>query len=178
MATITAQIQVGHGHQNHGGINPSHYLFLSENSRPAWILVPQNVFPVEREEKNIKNEDRIVWIPSQEGMLEDAILMIAYYILQDKKVCDILDEYLGNKPKDSIEVHSDIPEEVRTELYQICRSFKIKYKILVLVMDGSAIYAQIKALDLYNMDLEICSSVYSRFSNPFKDETIETGVII
>jgi hypothetical protein len=33
MATLTAQILVGGSHPNQGGINPSHYLFLSESSR-------------------------------------------------------------------------------------------------------------------------------------------------
>ena len=35
MATLTPQILVGIPHPNHGGINPSHFLFLSENNRPA-----------------------------------------------------------------------------------------------------------------------------------------------
>lgn len=33
MATFTAQILVGSPHPNHGGINPTYSLFLSENSR-------------------------------------------------------------------------------------------------------------------------------------------------
>jgi hypothetical protein len=43
MASFTAQILVGSAHPYNGGIIPTHFLFLSENDRPAWILVPENV---------------------------------------------------------------------------------------------------------------------------------------
>jgi len=74
MATMTAQILVGRPHTNHDGINPTHYLFLSENSRPAWVLVSQNIFPKEQ-----RDHSRITWIPTVENMLEDALLMIALH---------------------------------------------------------------------------------------------------
>ncbi len=76
MATFTAQILVGSPHPNHGGINPTHSLFLSENSRPAWILV--DPYP----DSGPRNS-RIVWIPTLENMLEDALLMIAVYVCKD-----------------------------------------------------------------------------------------------
>jgi hypothetical protein len=38
MGTFTAQILIGNNHRYGGGIIPSHAVFLSENSRPAWIL--------------------------------------------------------------------------------------------------------------------------------------------
>lgn len=41
MAAYTAQALVGQAHPNHGGITPTHRLYLSENSRPAWILLPE-----------------------------------------------------------------------------------------------------------------------------------------
>ena len=37
---MTAQILVGSDNHFHGGINPTHACFLSENSRPAWAVVP------------------------------------------------------------------------------------------------------------------------------------------
>ena len=38
MATLIAQILIGSSHPYDGGINPTHCLFLSENSKPAWVL--------------------------------------------------------------------------------------------------------------------------------------------
>lgn len=67
MATLTAQILIGEGHPNHDGINPSHYLFLSENSRSAWVLLPENIFS-----QSSKRTPKITWIPTVDNMLEDA----------------------------------------------------------------------------------------------------------
>jgi len=44
MGTLTAQFLVGKTHPNHGGINPTHYLFLSENSRPVFTLLKENIY--------------------------------------------------------------------------------------------------------------------------------------
>jgi|TARA_B100001971_G_C18207592_1_gene548595 hypothetical protein len=44
MGSFTTQILVGSGDSNHGGIYPTHFMYLSENDRPAWILMGQNVF--------------------------------------------------------------------------------------------------------------------------------------
>ena len=49
MGTLTANILIGRPHQNKDGIIPSHYMFLSENSAPSWILVKENV---DNEDKN------------------------------------------------------------------------------------------------------------------------------
>ena len=38
MATTTAIILIGHAHQNHSGINPTHLIRFTENDRPALIL--------------------------------------------------------------------------------------------------------------------------------------------
>ena len=58
MATMTAQMLIGSGHPNHGGIEPKRYLFLLENSRPAWLLVEENPF------QSANREKRVVWIPT------------------------------------------------------------------------------------------------------------------
>ena len=38
MSSMTAQIAVGHPDMYHGGIRPTHVVWLSENDRPGWIL--------------------------------------------------------------------------------------------------------------------------------------------
>ena len=70
MGTMTAQILVGSSHPNHDGIQPTHWLFLSENSKSAWVLTSQNIF-----EEDITT-NQIIWIPSIDNMLEDAFSKI------------------------------------------------------------------------------------------------------
>jgi hypothetical protein len=75
MAALTAQILAGSPHPRHDGINPAHYLFFSENDRPAWVLVNQNIFPEKQ-----SGHSKITWIPTIENMFEDALLMIAIHV--------------------------------------------------------------------------------------------------
>lgn len=90
MATLTAQILVGSPHPNHDGLNPSHYLFLSENDRPAWVLVHQNIF-----EEQKTDVGKITWIPTVENMLEDALLMVAIYIQKNHEIIEMAKSFLA-----------------------------------------------------------------------------------
>jgi len=86
LATITAQILIGTEHPYHGGINPTHYLFLSENDRPSWILVNENI------SGEISDLERVVWNPTTENMFEDALFMINLYIEKNKTLIAYLKE--------------------------------------------------------------------------------------
>ena len=86
MSTITAQILIGTEHPYHGGVNPTHFLFLSENDRPAWILVNENIT------EEINGSDRIVWNPTTDNMFEDALFMINLYVEKNKTLTDYLKE--------------------------------------------------------------------------------------
>jgi len=154
MATLTAQILVGESHPNHGGINPSHYLFLSENSRPAWILTPENIFSEDQE------QDKIVWIPTLENMLEDALLMIGIYVLQDEGLCELAREYFDDLETDHIELYDDINEEDRNKLYQQCRKLEHNYKIVITSFDDDRFGTQFKVLEDYAMDVSVCTPKY------------------
>ena len=79
MSTVTAQILVGHPDIYHGGIWPTHGLYLFENSRPSWVLVPLGLQlpagPAER---------LYTWLPGPDRILEDGMLMIYLYALKDE----------------------------------------------------------------------------------------------
>lgn len=157
MATLTAQIIVGRAHPNHGGINPTHYLFFSENDRPAWILVPENVFG----ERSIDIE-KTVWIPTVEHALEDGLLMIALHVLQDREIVNLSEEYFGNRGVDRTELYKDISESQLAELHAKTRTVQGDYKIVVTTLRDSVLEQQLTVLKHYKMDLEACVPVYSR----------------
>ena len=75
MAAITATILVGTAHQNHGGIEPTHQLLLSENSRPAYSLFAMH-----------SSQPQTVWIPTVEDMLEDGLLMAGLLVVEDPEL--------------------------------------------------------------------------------------------
>jgi len=169
MATLTAQILVGGSHPNHGGINPSHYLFLSENSRPAWILTSENIFSEKQE------QEKIVWIPTLENILEDALLMIGIYVLEDEGLCELAKEYFDDLETDHIELYDDISEEDRNKLYQECRKLEQNYKIVITSFDEDRFDNQLKVLEDYAMDVSVCTPKYTRHYSRWQDEVKVRG---
>jgi len=166
MAALTAQILVGTPHQNHGGINPTHYLFLSENSMPAWILVPENVFS-----EGSAKFNKITWIPTIENMLEDALLMIAIHVIKDEEICKLSQKCFTNKTIERAGLYQDIDEKDLKSLHEKCRETGTRYKIVVTVFEGSSIRNHLGVLENYKMDVEICTPTYFRLYSSWTGET-------
>jgi hypothetical protein len=153
MGTITAQIIVGRSHLYHDGIIPSHFLFLSENDRPAWILFGPNIF-----EEPYNSRKKIVWIPSTENMLEDALIMIAIHVLKNKTVKKNAEKFCSSISGSPLEIYSAFEKSQLYELYENCRSIKNWPKIVVSVFHGSTIENQLDVLKEYSLDFEQCVS--------------------
>lgn len=166
MATLTAQLLVGHAHPNHGGINPSHYLFLSENDRPAWMLVPQHVF-----ENDTEVEEKVIWVPTVESMLEDALLMIALHVLRDEDIIRLAERYLPNQGGGRVELYENVNKTHLKELHERNRNIQTDYKLVVTAFKDSTILRQLAVLENYRMDLEVCTPTYSRLYSRWEDRT-------
>lgn len=151
MATLTAQILVGSSHPNHGGIAPSHYLFLSENSRPAWMLVRQNLFSGKG-----AGGGRITWIPTVEDMLEDGLLMVAVHAVKVGPVIDLMKEYRPRIRPLRLEMYEDFEPAQRQALYRACREHLTAPKLIVSVFEGSSIARRLSILKKYMCEIEVC----------------------
>ena len=164
MGSFTAQIIVGQAHPNHGGIIPSHYLFLSENSKPAWVLMSENI---------TSNKDKqITWFPTVENMLQDALLMISVHVLDNKELRDEIKDVLD---KHTVFLYDDIGEEKLKNLYELCHSIDFDCKLVVVAFEGSTIRSQLKIFENYKMDLEVCTPVYSRHYFQWTDSIKANG---
>ena len=130
MATFTAQILIGTEHPYHGGINPTHFLFLSENDRPAWILTNENITG--------ENPDveKIVWNPTTENMFEDALFMINLYIGKDKTLIAYLKENHKkiNFNTNNISIPEILDKKELEKIYQLNLDLLKKNKSLKLVV--------------------------------------------
>lgn len=170
MGTFTAEILVGNPHPNHDGIIPSHYLFLSENSRPAWIMTRQNIF-----NDNVKGSRIITWIPTVENMLDDAILMIAIDICKNEELLSLAKKFHPGIESDRIEMYADFEEDQRNQLYDKCSEINDFPKIIISVFKSSSIMAQLQSLDKYNLDVEVCTPSYIRLNSSWSKETYKEG---
>ncbi|MEW6110475.1 MAG: hypothetical protein AB1632_15120 [Nitrospirota bacterium] len=165
MATLTAQILIGSPHPNHDGINPTHYLFLSENDRPAWVLVDQNIFQNER-----SGFTKVTWIPTVENMLEDALLMVVINILKNREIIEMAKGVFGKIESERVELYSNFNESQLNTLYRKCREISDFPKMIISVFRGSTIEKQLAVLEQYKMDVEVCAPIYSRLYSPWTNE--------
>jgi hypothetical protein len=170
MATMTAQIIIGSGHPNHDGIGPSHYLYLSENSRPAWLLVEQNNFLSSK-----KRDAKIVWIPTVEAMLEDALLMIAVHVLKDQGIVELIKSFNKAALSDRLEMYESLEETERKMLYEKCRAITSFPKLILSVFTGSTLMSQLQVIEKYDMDIEVLCPAYARLSSQWSTERMVRG---
>jgi hypothetical protein len=172
MGTMTAQILIGKSHPYHGGINPSHYLFLFENDRPVLTLVPENISTGRPQSSEIR------WIPSSyENILEDAILMIAINVYKVNNLVKIANQLFGDKQKHVIDLSEDIDQKDLKVLHDKCRETNLPGKLVITILNHSSIQSQLKILESYNVDTEICPVRFSRGKNIWDGKANVYGTI-
>lgn len=170
MGSFTAQILIGGAHQNHDGIIPSHVLFLSENSRPALIL---EKLQTENDKKSAKGG--LVWIPTLENMLDDAILMIAMHVLKDPEIIELAGSFSNNLAKGDCELYEELSAEQLGKLYKSCRKLKDFPKLVISVFTGSSLNNRLKSIEKYKMDVEVCTVKFSRLYSQWTGKSAVTG---
>ena len=161
MATTTATIFIGHAHQNHSGINPTHLILFTENDRPALIL------------QSIDGQtDRKVIIPTVENTIDDIYLMIAVFILKKlspskeihnlerKSLDDILDE------RERVQLYSDTKKIIEES------NFKVVFNIL----DGSHLLDQVDIIKTYSSDFEVTLPALKKEHDVWAKKIVTKGI--
>lgn len=169
MGNITAQILIEESHVDSKGINPTHYMFLSEERIPTWTLVSENIHNKDKE--FVKK----IWYPTMENVLEDALLMIALYVLRDKATIELAQSSFKDFSQNSIGLYNDIEKENREKLYELSRNLFSGLKIVITVMEGSVLFDHLHLLKDYKMEIEVCTPIYSRLYYSWYKEQIEKG---
>lgn len=169
MSSITAQITVGSAHPNHGGICPTHILYLHENSKPVWELMEHP-----RMHSKYGKPHSVRWIPSSvKSILEDALLMIGIYVFKDEPLISMFENaFPDRKGIVNICLAGDAAlEKMRIQ----CRKIEYDYKLFISIFEGSTIRNNLKVLEQYSMDLEVMMPVYSRHFSHWTKETVVKG---
>ena len=149
MSTVTAHVLVGQEHLYHGGINPTNHIALMENSRPVLLL---DTFMADDPDR--KTLPR--WIPTLEHMMDDIMLMVAVFILDDKDTINLLKEAV---PKDAdwrkwLELY-DIEEAERLNLYHHVKSLSVGCAMIFTVLEGSHLIQLKDMVKEYPFSIEI-----------------------
>ncbi|RLI75424.1 hypothetical protein DRP04_13490 [Archaeoglobales archaeon] len=161
MGSANAFIMVGRPDPLHNGIYPTHCLILHENDKPWWVLTPIFRFPDECKPENCKI---IVWIPTVEHMLEDALLMIGIYVLKDKELVSLAMRFFKNKEENRIWLYNDIDRKNLKKLREVCKRILPRYnvKIVVAITLDSTILRQVEVLKEYEVECEVCIARFRR----------------
>jgi hypothetical protein len=144
MATVTASIFVGRGHPNDGGINPSHIILLSENSRPALRLIYL-------EDK----QEEIFVIPTVDNMVEDIYLLIATEVMKQLNPGKKL--YTESR-KSLYEIFSD---DERKKLYEQTKAAiaGLRIKVVFNLLEGCHLLHQMDRIQEYPVEVEVTTTV-------------------
>ena len=153
MGTLTAFVFVGTSHPNHGGINPTHYISLSENNKPCLTL-----------KKMEGNEEIIRIIPTVECMIDDIHFLVYSFIL-NKKYTDY--EYNN---KEMYELFTEIErkniyDEVKIGLQET------GIKLVFNIFDGSTLLNQLDKIKQYPNDFEVTTPKFKREFSQWKGKT-------
>lgn len=161
MSTTTATIFIGHSHQNSGGINPTHLIQFTENSRPALILT------------NLEEHDqKIVLIPTLENTIDDIYLMIGVFILKKISPSQRIDNIEGKC------LYEILDEAERLELYTETLSLfnSISIKVVFNILENSHLLRHIDQIKRYPNDFEVTTPFLKKEYNTWSDKIETKGI--
>jgi hypothetical protein len=164
MSTMTAQLLIGEAHPYDGGINPTHSIFLSENSVPRFILSSLQ-----------SSEDKVIWLPTVEHMLEDALLMVALHVWKDEKLLQMAKQFFRKNKTNHILLYEDIDAKALELMRERTRQLDGYGKITISVFRGSTVHNQVAVLKGYRMDVEVCMPIYVREYSVWTKQTESIG---
>lgn len=157
MRETTAEIWIGPAQGSsfmgtQGGLNATHLLLLRENSRPAWMLLPGNLYdskpPVIGRSK--------VWVPSYPHPLEDALLLFAVMGAKVPEVRAVLGEFDKSRNRSRLDIDASFPKGFPREVYAASQKHLKGWHIVVSVGDASHAKKDIDALKKYKgIDIEV-----------------------
>lgn len=167
MATITAHFLVGTAHPNHGGIIPTHQMFLYENDRPKFVL----------SEIGSEKSRVAVWVPTKEHMLDDALLMIAVHVMGAFSMKEIAKSGTKAKSKKPFQIYDDMSEKTHAKLIKNLPGVPDFPKVVVTILAGSELRNHLPAIKRYSMDIEVCATCYARSRSAWTQTTSITDFI-
>ena len=157
MRETTAEIWVGPAQGadfmgTQGGINATHLLLLRENSRPAWMLMPGNLYdskpPVLGKPK--------VWVPTANHPTEDALLMFAILGAKNLYVKAVFEEFEKSRTRNRLDLDDLFGKGVPKDVYAACQRHLADWHVVVSVGSYSLAKRDLSNLKKYKkLDIEI-----------------------
>jgi hypothetical protein len=172
MATYSAQILIGRGHSNDGGISHGYKrLELAEGDSVTWIAN--------------KNGRRYVWLPRDVNtVLEDGLLMVATLYMKNSPIgqalaSSLLDEGdCSSFSRISLRDYADIDftttfEQLRAELNTDTQRQQ-QLKLIFTIFNGSILSRQLDQISSLGCDVEILTTSYLKEYSPWSNKQVNS----
>jgi len=157
MRETTAEIWIGRAQGSEfmgtqGGINATHLLLLRENSRPAWMLMPGNLY----DSKPPLLGKPKVWVPTANHPTVDALLMFAILGAKNHSVKAVFEEFEKSHTRNRLDLDDLFGKGVPKEVYAACQRHLADWQVIVSVGSYSLAKRDLSALKKYkHLDIEI-----------------------
>lgn len=157
MRETTAEIWIGQDQSTdwagtQGGINATHLLLLRENSRPAWMLLPGNLY--DSNPPSIKSAK--VWIPTLENPIQDALLLFAVLGARVPEIRTVFNEFENSRVKSRIDLPAKFPRGVPKSIYAASQRHLKGWHVVVSVGSYSLAARDLEVLSKYSgLNIEI-----------------------
>ena len=157
MRETTAEIWIGpaQGSQwmgTQGGLNATHLMLLRENSRPAWMLMPGNLYDSKPPELSRPK----VWVPSYPHPLEDALLLFAVMGAKVPEVRAVLGEFEKSRSLTRLDIDASFPKGFPRQVYVANQKHLKGWHVVVSVGYASHAMKDLDALKKYGgLNIEV-----------------------
>lgn len=150
MRATTAEIWIGPDQSSswngtHSGINATHLMLLRENSRPAWMLLPGNLYDANPPSKTRAS----VWVPTISKPLQDALLLFAVMGAKVTEVRAVLNEFEKSRNKSRVNLAEKFPRGLPKQIYSACQRHLEGWRMIVSVGEYSLARGDIASLASY-----------------------------
>ena len=161
MRETTAEIWIGPAQGSdfmgtQGGINATHLLLLRENSRPAWMMMPGNLY----DSKPPALSKPKVWVPTANHPIEDALLLFAILGAKNRDVKSVFDEFETSRSRNRLDLDVLFGKGVPKEVYAACQRYLSGWQAIMSVGNYSLANRDLPALRKYkHIDIEIRKTI-------------------
>jgi hypothetical protein len=128
-----------------GGLNATHLMLLRENSRPAWMLLPGNLYDT----KPPTIGPAKAWVPTPKRPLEDALLLFAVMGAKVPEVRAVFNEFEKSRGKSRLDLAERFPRGVPKQVYEASRRHLNGWHVVVNIGDYSLAVADVSELVKY-----------------------------
>lgn len=157
MRETTAEIWIGPAQGStwmgtQGGLNATHLLLLRENSRPAWMLMPGNLYDSNPPELSRPK----VWVPSHPHPVEDALLLFAVMGAKVPEVRAVLGEFEKSRNRTRLDIDASFPKGFPRQVYAASQKHLKDWHVVLSVGTASHANKDLDALKKYKgLDIEV-----------------------